>query len=151
MRDVDLFVSVCSVGNDPTWADSGENRAHEYWRQWSFGDLSATAATRRDILERLLPKLKIADRCALTERFLIVRGQLRTYRIHLGSSNILMEPNDQYLCIVPDRKSEAIKSANQVLLPFEGDNTLSVILSKAFLLVKDSSITDPDITRQITR
>ena len=32
-----------------------------------------------------------------------VRGDLRTYKIHLGSSNILMEPNDQYLCIVPGR------------------------------------------------
>jgi hypothetical protein len=28
----------------------------------------------------------------------VVKGELRTYRIHLGSGNILMEPNDQYLC-----------------------------------------------------
>ena len=24
MRDVDLFVGVASIGNDPTWADRGE-------------------------------------------------------------------------------------------------------------------------------
>ena len=34
-------------------------------------------------------------------RFLIVRGELRTYKLHLGSGNILMEPDNQYLCIVP--------------------------------------------------
>ena len=53
------------------------------------------------------PRLKIADRCTLDRRFLVVRGDLRTYKIHLGSGNILMEPNDQYLCIVPDRGAAA--------------------------------------------
>ena len=33
------------------------------------------------------------------------KGDLRTYKIHLGSGNILMSPNDQYLCIVPGRGS----------------------------------------------
>jgi len=149
MRDVDLFVAVCSVGNDPEWADGGENRSREYWREWSFGALSANATTRHEILQRLLPKLKIADRCSLTERFLVVRGQLRTYKIHLGSGNILMEPNDQYLCIVPDRKSDASKLGNRVILPFEGDSTLSIILSKAFLLAEDEKIHDQSIVRQI--
>ena len=36
----------------------------------------------------------------LEDRYLRVRGDLRTYRIHLGSGNILTSPNDQYLCIV---------------------------------------------------
>ena len=67
----------------------------------------------------------------------------------LGSSNILMEPNDPYLCIVPDRKSSAIKPGGQVFLPFEGDSTLSVILSKAFLLAEDTNIQDGSIIRQI--
>jgi hypothetical protein len=34
-------------------------------------------------------------------------------------------------------------------LPFEGDVMLSVILSKAVLLVNDTAITDPSITRQL--
>ncbi len=149
MRDVDLFVSVCSVGNDPAWVDGGENRSREYWRQWSFGELNATATTRHGILERLLPKLKIAEQCSLLDRFLVVRGQMRTYKIHLGSANILMEPNDQYLCIVPDRKSDAIKASGRIFLPFEGDSTLAVILSKAFLLAEDVTIQDQSIIRQI--
>ena len=34
-------------------------------------------------------------------------------------------------------------------LPFEGDNTLSVILSKAFLLADDDKIKDRSILSQI--
>jgi hypothetical protein len=151
MRDVDLFVGVASVGNDPNWQDGGpDGRFHVYWHEYSFGELGATAQTRRVVLESLLPRLtKIRDRCSLSDRFLVVRGDLRTYKIHLGSGNILMEPNDQYLCIVPSRSTA--DGAADVFLPFEGDATLSIILSKAFLLAEDRKIKDETITRQIGR
>ena len=79
----------------------------------------------------------------------MVRGQKRTYKIHLGSGNILMEPNDEYLCIVPDSRSRATQ--DDLFLPFEGDSTLSIIISKALLLADDTKIKDPTITRQIDR
>jgi hypothetical protein len=149
MRDVDLFVGVASVGNDPSWSDGGPGgRYRDYWQSYSFGELSATAQTRRALLEHLLPRLKIAGRCTLGDRFLVVRGSLRTYKIHLGSGNILMEPNDQYLCIVP---KQTVAGGERVFLPFEGDATLAVILSKAFLLADDAKITDPTITSQLKR
>ena len=148
MRDVDLFVGVASLGNDPTWQDDGpEGRYQDYWQTYSFGELSGTATTRKQVLERLVPRLKIADRCSFSDRFLVVRGRKRTYKIHLGSGNILMEPNDQYLCIVPDSRSKA--KQDDLFLPFEGDNTLAIILSKALLLADDTKIKDPTITRQI--
>jgi hypothetical protein len=148
MRDVDLFVGVASVGNDPAWQDGGpQGRYREYWQSYSFGELSGTAATRKQVLERLVPRLKIADRCSFSDRFLVVRGHKRTYKIHLGSSNILMEPNDQYLCIVPDARARA--AHDDLYLPFEGDAVLSVILSKALLLADDKKIADPTIVRQI--
>jgi hypothetical protein len=149
MRDVDLFVGVCSIGNDPAWQDRGEIAGGgTYWQSYSFGDLSASAKTRRDVLERLLPKLKIGKQCELRDKFLVVTGTLRTYKIHLGSGNILMEPNDQYLCIVPER-GQAASGKEDVFLPFEGDHTLSVILSKAFFLAADGKIKDPTIIGQI--
>jgi hypothetical protein len=37
----------------------------------------------------------------------------------------------------------------RLVLPFEGDMTLSIILSKAFLLAADDEITDASIVRQI--
>jgi hypothetical protein len=148
MRDVDLFVAVCSVGNDPAWQDGGEvEGGGDYWRRYSFGNLGATASTRKDTLERLVPRLKIAGRCSFSDKFLVVKGSLRTYKIHLGSGNILMEPNDQYLCIVPGRSTAATDS--QVFLPFEGDTMLSIILSKAFLLAEDDQIKDQTIVSQI--
>jgi hypothetical protein len=135
------------VGNDPNWADGGPGGQYrDYWQGYSFGELSATALTRRGLLERLIPRLKIANRCTLTERFLVVRGSIRTYKIHLGSGNILMEPNDQYLCIVP---KQSVTGGENVRLPFEGDNTLSIILSKAFLLADDAKIKDATITSQL--
>ncbi|MBL8057102.1 MAG: DUF4132 domain-containing protein [Anaerolineales bacterium] len=150
MRDVDLFVGVASVGNDPAWADGGpQGRPVDYWARYAFGTLAPTAETRRQVLADVLPRLKIAPRCRLADRFLVVRGDRRTYKIHLGSGNILMEPNDQYLCIVPARGPAAL-AAGPVFLPFEGDQTLAVILSKAFLLAADAKITDPTILRQIS-
>ena len=152
MRDVDLFVGVASVGNDPAWSDGGpEGRYRDYWADISFGDLTATAQTRKEVLEGLVSRLKIADRCCIEGKFLKVRGDIRTYKIHMGSGNILMEPNDQYLCIVAGRGMSKGKSAGKVFLPFEGDNTLSVILSKVFLLADDKKIKDPTIVQQIKR
>jgi hypothetical protein len=148
LRDVDLFVGVASVGNDPQWSDGGPDGRHAaYWHDYSFGALGESARTRRDVLSRLIPRLKIAEQCSLNDKFLVVRGDRRTYKIHLGSSNILMEPNDQYLCIVPDRTSGLAK--DDLYLPFEGDHTLAVILSKALMLADDKRIKDPTILHQI--
>ncbi len=148
MRDVDLFVGVSSIGNDPAWQDGGPGgRYFGYWHGYSCGELTESANGRREMLANLLPRLKIADRCTLLDRFLEVRGDLQTYKIHLGSGNTLMTPNDQYLCIVPDSRAKARHSA--IYLPFEGDDTLSIILSKAFLLAEDRKITDATILRQI--
>jgi hypothetical protein len=146
MRDIDLFVGVTSIAADPEWTDRGEDRYTAYWRTTGFGELTANAEVRREALQRILPRLTIADRCTLDGRYLTVRGDLGTYRIHLGSANILMEPDDAYLCIVPSRR----KADAKVFLPFE-DDRLALVLSKAFLLAADSRITDPTILHQIKR
>lgn len=146
MRDVDLFVGVASIGNDPNWEDRGGITEHrDYWHNFSFGELSSTARTRKKILQNLLPKLKIAKKCKISGRFLVVKGKLRIYKIHLGSTNILMEPNNEYLCIVSDQS----KKEKNVFLPFEGDQQLSIILSKAFMLTEDDKIDDKTIMSQI--
>ncbi|MEU6203721.1 hypothetical protein ABZ814_09035, partial [Micromonospora musae] len=81
--------------------------------------------------------------------FLVVRGDLRTYKVHLGSGNILMSPNDEYLCIVPQQSGPA--GNGELFLPFEGDRMLGVVLSKALLLARDTEITDPTIVSQLRR
>ena len=149
MRDTDLFVGVASVGNDPQWIDGGGLRQEyrPYWHSYSFGELNEIAKTRKTVLEKLVPKLRIAKVSQIEGKFLKVKGKKRTYKIHIGSSNILMEPNDQYLCIVPARGKDS--NLDNVFLPFEGDRGLSLVLSKAFLLADDDKITDSTIISQI--
>lgn len=147
MRDVDLFVGVTSIANEVTWTDAGDDRYRDYWHDASFGKLTESSQVRREVLERLLPQTKIADRVELSDRYLIVHGRLRDYHIHLGSTNIMMSPADTYLGIVPKRGRGV---AEKVFLPFEEDGgKLSQILSKAFLLTLDTAITDPEIVRQL--
>jgi len=144
MRDVDLFVSVTSIGNDPEWGTRPNAPFLDYWNNISFGELSSSGEQRRQILETLLPKLAIRDRCRLEDRHLCVRGDRATYKIHLGSGSVLIEPGSRYLCIVRSGSASA-----DVFLPFDDDAMLSLILSKAFLLAADTRIKDASILRQI--
>ncbi|WP_433390735.1 DUF4132 domain-containing protein [Micromonospora sp. KLBMP9576] len=147
MRDVDLFVATAGVGNDPNWYDGGPaGRYRDYWSQHSFGDLTPPGRTRREVLAELIPRLAIAGRCTLTDRFLEVRGDLHTYRIHCGSGNILIAPEDRYLCVIPE---SAKAREPEMFLPFEGDSRLAEIISKALLLAADKKIKDPIILRQL--
>jgi hypothetical protein len=148
LRDVDLFIGTASIGNDPAWQDSGGLPCYmDYWQSYSFGELTELAKCRRSILEDLVPLLCISKVAELGDKFLVVKGKLRTYKIHIGSTNILMEPGDQYLCIVPERSLKNVPAG--VFLPFEGDAGLSIVLNKAILLADDDKITDPAITRQL--
>ncbi|MGH3331795.1 MAG: DUF4132 domain-containing protein [Nocardioidaceae bacterium] len=147
MRDVDLFVGVTSIANDPNWTDAGQDRHTDYWHSTSFGDLTESAVIRREALARLLPRTTLRDRAELVGNYLVVHGRIRDYKIHLGSANILMSPADTYLCIVAGR---SVAPTQRVFLPFEEDGgKLAMILSKAFLLAADDEITDPTITHQL--
>jgi len=146
MRDVDLYVGVTSIGNDPNWQDGGDEGMDDYWRNYSFAELSESSKIRKEVLQNLVPRLKIASRCSFSGRYLVVKGDLRIYKIHIGSGNILMEPNDQYLCIVPNRKEE---KGQKIFLPFEGDQMLSIIISKAMMLAEDRKIKDASILSQL--
>jgi hypothetical protein len=147
MRDVDLFSSVSSVAIDQLWRDLDEPRISIYRDLSAFAVLPESAQTRRDVLKRLIPRSRIADRCTFDERYLRVRGDLRNYRIHLGSAQVLMEPNDQHLFIRLSKGSAAAE-ANGVFMPFE-DTLLGHVLAIAFLLAEDAKIRDETIRRQI--
>ena len=154
MRDVDQFVGKCSIGINAPQPDERTERYEDFgvwnYRQYlTESSLSASAVIRKHALDAIISKLKIAPLCQFDDKYLIVKGQLKTYKIHLGSSNILMLPNDLYLCIVPDIKQQE-KATQNLFLPFEGDDMLSLILSKALLLANDHLIKDKSILQQIT-
>ncbi len=143
MRNIDMFVGVSSVGNNPNWEETGLNM--QSWTDQSFSELTQRGLDRKHLLESIIPKLKIANQCTFDQKYLIVKGKKRSYKIHLGSGNILMTPNDQYLCIVPDQT----KSSPKLFLPFDEDRVLNIILSKALMLAEDDKIKDGSINSQI--
>ncbi|MCU0721974.1 MAG: DUF4132 domain-containing protein, partial [Pirellula sp.] len=147
MRDVDLFVGVCSVGNDPNWQDRGAKPDYlRYWESYSVADLYESGKSRHAVLSALLPRMKhLNSHSKLGDKYLRVQGKVNAYRIHLGSSNIQIESSNQYLCIVPKGKQNTL----DVVLPYEGDFTLALVLSKALMLIDDDKITDPLIRTQL--
>ena len=153
MRHCDLLTAVGSIASDPEWRDRGAQAVHPsqwqldaalYWERASFAALSGSGRVRRELLERLVPRLGFADRCSFDETSLLVQGTRHLYRIHLGSAAVQIAATRRHVCIVPARVPGVV-----VRLPFAGDTTLSMILSKAALLVRDDQITDPVILLQI--
>ena len=146
-------VGDSSVGADYVTgrtARRSADRLGAYWRRRPGASTGREldVATRRDALRPADPRASRSRiGCELDDRWLVVRGDLRTYRIHLGSGNILMEPADTYLCIVPaaaaPRRSSSCRSTTT--------RRCSVILSKAFLLARDTKITDRSIVAAAAR
>jgi hypothetical protein len=149
LRDVDLFVSVAGVSADPAFPLRASEAWTATWREAAFAQLTPLGLGRRETLARILPALPIAHQLSIDGRFLVVRGRLRTYRIHLGSANVMVEPGSRHLCIVAGGGRRLPGEPGYVWLPFEGDDTLSLILSKAMLLARDDAITDASIRAQI--
>ena len=152
MRHADLFTAVASIAADPNWLDQGRDAAHpnqwdrhaqDYWRETNTAALVESGKRRRAMLERIVPRLKIAGKLRLEDRYLVVQGTRHEYEIHLGSG--ACSRSGRHICIVPKSFTEGDK----IWLPFEGDRTLSIIISKALLLAADDKITDPVILRQL--
>lgn len=149
-RDIDLMVSVSDLGASLDWQDGGAGDRHKhYWSLYVVGPLGPSGKERLELLHALMPRLRIAPACTITDPFLVVLGKKRAYKIHIGSGKTLLPPSDRLLNIGPPRRALSKRDQDSVFLPFEGDQTLSVILSKAILLAEDDKFTDPDILRQI--
>jgi hypothetical protein len=150
MRDVELFVSVASITLDPVWHDRQGPEA-AYWKRAAFGELNVAARERRQVLEEMLRWLSIGPRCRIEDRFLVVKGQLRTYRIHIGSTQILMEPRDHFLRLSDPPPGRGRTQTSHALPSGDPDIVLGLLLRKAFVLANDSAIADPAIRRVIER
>ena len=89
MRDVDLFTSVSVVGHDETWSDQGDRGTGVLSSGMDLGELSAMVALRIEILSLVLPLTSIAGQCTIEKTWVVVRGQLGTYRIHVPWGGVL--------------------------------------------------------------
>lgn len=130
MRDADLIVSV---GQRERGGIMLSNESYQ---------------RRGELVTTLLDDLGLPG-VTVEGHFAYVQGKLASYRVHLGSAVIHIEPGN-YLCIVPDRWG---KTHTQMFLPFTDtdDGKMSEVISKIFLLLADDKIKDESILRQIKR
>ncbi|MEV4276012.1 DUF7737 domain-containing protein [Actinoplanes xinjiangensis] len=127
MRDLDLVVSVAGTSAE----------------RWGS---PAQAESRARVLAALITDLGLT-RVTVDGTAAVVRGARATYRVHLTSGSIHVEPAG-YLCVVP--AGFGATAHHRLFLPFaDEDRMTSVILSKVLLLSEDDRITDPSILQQL--
>lgn len=145
MRDCELFVGVAGIASDETWHDRGGHPVFvNYWEMASVAELSEREKMRKVVLQNLIVSPPYASACTIEDRYLMVRGKLHQYKIHIGSGHVRTEPGFRFICIVPSGIPP-----KTLFLPFDGDHTLAIILSKIHLLMHDDQITDPKILSQL--
>lgn len=149
MRDVDLFTSVCALGDDEGWSDQGERGIGVFTDKFDANHQSALIALRTDLLSRVLPHTPIADRCKLGKGVLEVKGQLGTYRILLGWGDaVLMTESAPRLLRIPQKVLNAVE-LNLHDVPVDLDYRTEMILRRAYVLANDWNINSPELVKQL--
>ena len=149
MRDVDLFTSVCAVGDDETWSDQGDRGIGIAVNRFSLPQFSAIVDLRREMLSRILPKTGIADRCAIQKGALLVKGQLGTYRIELTAGLTMIETDSVRKWLNIPRKLLDVVHTNVDAVPIDLDYRTETILRKAHILANDWNINSPELVKQL--
>ena len=149
MRDVDLFTSVCAVGEDETWSDQGDRGVGIFIYSSDSPESFAAIELRREILSRILPITVIADRCTLEAMALIVKGQLGTYRIELAAGAAIIESESIRRVLNIQQRLLAAVPLNVDTFPVELDYRTETILRKAHILADDWKIDSPELVKQL--
>ena len=149
MRDVDLFTSVCAVGQDESWSDQGERGIGVVASRMDVNELSAMLALRIEILSRVLPLTPIAEHCKIEKTWLVVRGQLGTYRIEIVLGGVLRITDSGVRQLkIPQKLLDGV-SVDLSAFPIDLDHRTEMILRKAYVLADDWKIDSPDLIRQL--
>jgi len=148
MRDVDLFTSICAVGDDDSWSDQGDRGTGLFRPRVEIHELSAIIALRAEIISRMLPYTSIADRCKIEKTHLEVRGQLGTYRILLGWAAAALVTDSGLRWLRISRKILDSVPLDLTAVPIEPDYHTQMVLRKAHVLAADWKINSPELVRQ---
>ncbi|HKD89816.1 MAG TPA: DUF4132 domain-containing protein [Streptosporangiaceae bacterium] len=151
MRDLDLVVSVSTVANDPIWLESyrGQPSLDQYWDRIAHGGLDQARAARHEILTPFCTG-PAAGRYKLTDRDLIVKGSLASYRIDLATANVRMEPAGKWLSFDTSPEPAAAYRHDILGLPaVDDDEILHRILIRAAILADDEQLASRKLLKQI--
>jgi hypothetical protein len=96
-----------------------------------------------------LPLTDIADRCRVDNAWLVVQGQLGTYRIEVlwGVALRVSESGTRHLTI-PQKLLDQVP-CDFSAIPIELDYRTEMILRKAYVLANDWTIDSPELIRQL--
>jgi hypothetical protein len=154
--DIDMVSGISAVGWLPDWRDPGPEAEPpppetSWWYPQFDQDVTACALSRlgegrREMLAWLLPQLAIGAQCRLEDNWLKVRGKWQEYAIHCGNASVRIAASNRHVCIAPARGHG---DGPMMALPVVGDDVLSLIVSKATLLVDEPRIRDQAILRQL--
>ena len=150
MRDVDLFTTVCAVGEDRTWSDQGERGTGVLGSGLDVDELTAIVALRADLLLRVLPLTPIASQCRIDKGWLEVRGELGTYRIDVLWGGVVRVTDSGSIkrLAIPQKVLEAV-SLDFSAFPIDLDFRTETILRQAYVLANDGQIDSPDFVGQL--
>ena len=149
MRDVDLFTSVSAVGPDETWSDQGDRGTGVLASRIDRDEVSGVLALRVEMLSRVLPLTTIAARCKIDKTWLVVQGQLGTYRIQISWGLVVRVTDSGFRQLkIPPKLLEAV-SLDFTAFPIELDHRAQTVLRKAHFLANDWEIDSPDLIRQL--
>jgi hypothetical protein len=149
MRDIDLFTSVCAVGDDETWSDQGDRGTGVFGERFNLQAFSDVIALRAELLSKVLPHTPIRDRCKIQKTWLEVRGQLGTYRIALGWDGAALVTDSEVRWLKIPRKILDAVSVDLTAIPIELDYRTELILRRAHVLADDWKINSPELVRQL--
>lgn len=133
MRDIDLFVSVCSIGNDLSWLQSEVDQAKKYVAAYSEVDLSGISRIRCDLIKTILSGLKLSADISVKDNFIYVKGESDTYRIHMRSGHVISQSSNAYLPLELKPKRISLK---KLFLPEDQDSFLTDVISKSLHLAQ---------------
>jgi hypothetical protein len=126
MRDLDLVVSVAHQGGvDP--------------------EATASTVEMRGALVKETCALLGITNVEVKTNHAIVRGELGTYSVHLGSAGVMLVPGTAIPIVAVHSQHRG-----RIFLPFADDDPRSAeVLSKVLLLARDREIRDPNILKWI--
>lgn len=142
-RNVDLFISTCSIALDVELSKQSEILSH-YRNDFTTGDFSdnAQAMVRKQIIELIGYKIGIKE-FSFDKNKLIVVGKWNKYSINLGSGFVQIKNSKRHVPIIPN--IDIIKKKTKNILPVKDDETLYIILSEALFLQDETQIKDEKI------
>lgn len=148
MRDVDLFTTVCAVGNDEGWTDQDARGTGVLRDGFDVAELAAMIELRASIMERVLPHTPIEKACRIAQSWLEVKGQLGTYRIYFAWGSVMLAADRPRWLNLPRALLDAVELDLSAMIDL--DYRTEMILRKAHVLADDWKIDSPDFVRQLT-